>query len=63
MTNAEVISKLRAAKGQIPEIAAGSGVPEKTLLKIFYGETTNPRMDTLDNLREWFERKPKARAS
>lgn len=62
MTNAEVISKVRAAKGLLDQIARGSGVPEKTLQKIFYGDTSNPRMNTLDALRVYFERQPKRKA-
>lgn len=63
MTNADIISRVRSTKGLglIAEIARGSGVPEKTLQKIYYGDTTNPRMETLDALREWFERQPKQR--
>lgn len=57
VTNSEIISKVRAAKGRLGDIARGSGVPEKTLHKIHYGDTTNPRMDTLDRLRDYFQSK------
>ena len=56
MTNTDVISRVRAAKGRLAEIARRSGVPEKTLEKIYYGATANPRMDTLEALRKHFER-------
>lgn len=39
-----------------PEIAEGSGVPEKTIVKIAYRETKDPRSSTIDKLFAYFDR-------
>ena len=59
MTNSDIIAKVRATKGRqkLIQIAHATGVPPKTLEKIFYGDTDNPRGDTLDALRGFYERK------
>jgi predicted transcriptional regulator len=36
-------------------VAAGSGVPYHTLLKIAKGETTDPRVSTVQSLLRYFE--------
>jgi hypothetical protein len=56
VTNTEVIQRVQASKGRIAAIARESGVPEKTLRKIYSGITSDPRSSTLDALRLFFER-------
>jgi predicted transcriptional regulator len=46
-----------------PEIADGSGVPEKTMSKIAYGETKDPRESTVSALVSYFEQQEKRRAN
>lgn len=58
LTNTEVIHRLQASRTRVAEISAACGVPEGTLRKIAYGETTNPRMDTIDAVRDWLEKNP-----
>jgi predicted transcriptional regulator len=51
-----VIRNLRAAMPKRwPDIAQKSGVPVKTIEKIAYRETKDPRSSTLDALYEHFE--------
>lgn len=51
-----VIRNLRAAMPKSwPEIAQKSGVPAKTIVKIAYRETKDPRSSTLDALYSYFE--------
>lgn len=57
-----VIRNLRAAMPKNwPEIAKKSGVPQKTIVKIAYRETKDPRSSTLDALYSYFERAPQLR--
>ncbi|WP_146177531.1 hypothetical protein [Glaciimonas sp. PCH181] len=50
-----VVRHLRAAMPkQWGEIAEKSGVPEKTIYKIAYRETKDPRSSTLDALHAYF---------
>lgn len=58
MSNAEVIQKLRGCKGLIAKIAREAGVKEKNLRNLYAGRTTHPRPETLDAVREWFEKNP-----
>jgi predicted transcriptional regulator len=58
VTLTEVIQRLQASKGQIAAIARASGVPEKTLRKIYSGKTEDPRGKTVDRLRDYFLREP-----
>lgn len=59
MTNAEVIQTLQGyPSALVAKIAEESGLPEGTVRKIFYGETANPRGDTLDALRGYFLKNP-----
>jgi predicted transcriptional regulator len=51
-----VIRNLRAAMPKNwPRISKESGVPEKTIYKIAYRETKDPRSSTLDKLHSYFE--------
>lgn len=50
-----VIRHLRQAMPRNwPEIARASGVPQKTICKIAYRETKDPRSSTLDKLHDYF---------
>jgi hypothetical protein len=51
-----VVRRLREAMPRNwPEISEKSGVPEKTIYKIAYRETKDPRSSTLDALHSYFE--------
>lgn len=39
---------------RLQEIAKGAGVPYHTLLKIANGQTTDPRVSTVENLLRYF---------
>ena len=39
----------------LEEVAIGAGVPFHTLLKIAKGETTDPRVSTLQSLLDYYE--------
>lgn len=54
----QVKDRLPAAseKAALTEIAEGSGVPFHTLLKIVKGETSDPRVSTVQSLLRYFER-------
>ena len=41
-------------------VADGAGVPWSTLRKIVDEATANPRYDTVERLRSWYERNPPA---
>lgn len=58
MTNAEVIQKLRDSKGLIARIAREAQVPEKNLRNLYAGRTQTTRPETLDAVRDWFQRNP-----
>lgn len=49
-----IIEKLKTLKNQsnitIPELSNLSGIPEATIRRIFSGETTDPRFDTIVKL-------------
>jgi transcriptional regulator with XRE-family HTH domain len=52
-----VLERLRATRhSDIPAVAAGSGVPESTLMKIRYGEVKNPRIQTVERIHDYFAR-------
>lgn len=56
-----VVRSLREAMPRRwPEIARDSGVPERTITKIAYRETKDPRSSTLDALYEYFVEQGKA---
>lgn len=50
--------KLPAAneRAALESVSAGSGVPYHTLLKIVKGETTDPRVSTVEQLLAYYER-------
>lgn len=51
MTFAEILKTLQSAKeSEVSRIATGSGVPLPTLLKIKYGQTANPRIETVERV-------------
>lgn len=55
-----VVSRLRAAMPRLwPEIAKQSGVPEKTICKIAYRETKDPRTSTTEALHDYFAEQDK----
>ncbi len=49
-----VIRHLRASRGQWPKVAAGSGVPYATVVKVAQDRTPNPRYGTVRRLAQWF---------
>ncbi|WP_338881531.1 helix-turn-helix transcriptional regulator [Achromobacter veterisilvae] len=50
-----VLSRLRELKhSDLAEVARLSGVPESTLRKLRYGEVKNPRVQTVQALRDYF---------
>lgn len=53
-----VKARLPAAsdRAALESVAVGSGVPYHTLLKIVTGETTDPRVSTVQSLIRYFER-------
>jgi hypothetical protein len=60
VTNTEVIRRLQSHPySEVVDIAAKSGIPEPTVRKIFYAQTKNPRMDTIDALRDYFQKQGK----
>lgn len=48
---------VRSKRGRLAEVAAGSGVRPKALQKILYGETKNPRYNTVEALRAFYKRR------
>lgn len=56
-----VVRNLRAAMPRRwPEISRETGVPEKTIYKIAYGETKDPRTSTTEALHGYFTRQVSA---
>ncbi len=54
-----VLARLRAYKHiELQAIAAGARVPEGTVRKLYYGEVTNPRINTVEALHAYFESLP-----
>lgn len=57
----DVLSRLKAKlppandRAALERVATGSGVPYHTLLKIVKGETTDPRLSTVESLLRWCE--------
>lgn len=50
-----VLARLREVKhSDLPEVARLSGVPESTLRKLRYGEVKDPRVQTVQALRNYF---------
>jgi transcriptional regulator with XRE-family HTH domain len=50
-----VLARLREVKhSDLPEVARLSGVPESTLRKLRYGEVKDPRVQTVQALRNFF---------
>lgn len=49
-----VMENLQATKYRWPEVAAGSGVPVRTLEKIARRETVNPKIETIEKLAAYF---------
>jgi predicted transcriptional regulator len=45
---------------RLEEIAKGAAVPYHTLLKIASGETTDPRVSTVENLLRYFQEREAA---
>lgn len=53
----DVLARLRAVKhSDIKQIGLASGVPESTVRKLYYGEVTNPRVQTVQALHDYFSR-------
>lgn len=53
-----VLVRLSAVRfPDLPAVAEGSGVPESTVRKLRYGEVKNPRVQTVQALHDYFERK------
>ena len=48
---------VRSKRGRLTEVADGSGVKLKTLRNILYRETENPRYDTVEKLRAFYQRR------
>jgi transcriptional regulator with XRE-family HTH domain len=51
---AYVLAELEAKKGSWPQVAAGSGVPRRTLEKIASGQTKNPGVRHIERLAKYF---------
>ncbi|WP_427937004.1 hypothetical protein [Achromobacter marplatensis] len=50
-----ILARLREVKhSDLPEVARLSGVPESTLRKLRYGEVKDPRVQTVQALRNYF---------
>ncbi|AMG36271.1 helix-turn-helix domain-containing protein [Achromobacter xylosoxidans] len=50
-----VLARLRGVKhSDLAEVARLSGVPESTLRKLRYGEVKDPRVQTVQALRDYF---------
>lgn len=53
----DVLARLRAVKHcDLKQVGLGSGVPEGTLRKLYYGEVSNPRILTVQALHNFFAR-------
>jgi len=50
-----VLARLRSHKhSELHAIAVGADVPESTVRKLYYGEVTNPRVNTVEALDAYF---------
>lgn len=50
-----VVKQLRAIRHcDLKRVGTESGVPESTLRKLYYGEVTNPRVNTVQALHDYF---------
>ena len=47
---------VRARRGRLAEVAAGSGLKPKTLRNILYRASQNPRYNTVEKLRAFYKR-------
>jgi len=57
---ASVLARLSAVRfPDLHKVAEGSGVPESTVRKLRYGEVKNPRIQTVQALHDYFERRGK----
>jgi predicted transcriptional regulator len=56
----DVIARLQSARGHWPHISQQSGVPYWTIAKIVQGASKNPRINTIERLRRYFEETDKA---
>ena len=45
-----VVKRLQSLKGSWPKVAAGSGVPLRTVEKVANGQSKNPQFQTVDRL-------------
>lgn len=58
----DIISELRAgleqAKGMFSRISEDTGVDVSTISRIVRGDIENPRIETIDRLREWLADNP-----
>lgn len=54
----KVIAQLEERKGTWPAIAAGSGVPYKTLQKVAYRAVKDPGFSIVDKLDRWLRANP-----
>lgn len=51
----DVLTRLRSLKhSDLKQIAVGAGVPESTVRKLFYGEVSDPRIQTVEALHNYF---------
>jgi len=61
---AAVLARLSAVRfPDLHNVAEGSGVPESTVRKLRYGEVKNPRIQTVQALYDYFERKDNTAAA
>jgi len=56
----DLLAKLESARGEWPAIANKAGVPYWTIAKLVQGKTKNPRINTVERLRRYFEDLEKA---
>jgi predicted transcriptional regulator len=54
--HAYVVSRLQSAKGTWPKVAEGSGVPRRTIEKIARGEIRRPNVQSIEQLKAYFDR-------
>lgn len=51
----KIISAVNGHPGGVEAVAAESGIPEDTLIKIVRGYTKNPRLNTYARLDRWHQ--------
>lgn len=53
MTNAQILKRIIARKGEYPAVAAESGVTYWQLVNFALGRTINPKIDVWNALNKW----------